>query len=200
MKRHHQQFAIAVCALLLGITSTAFAGVPRMEVTVFDANGKVGFRGTTNANGTFATANLQPGHYVVQFNTKNAAAKGNQYLLVVSAGNKKVVATGVTGETFIGGGAAMRVNVAAGLKITGQSADDQRVAGDGAVRYKVVGGQRFVWVAGQLGSNVSGRWVEASVAPAQNVIRVSLDSFQRFQDRSGEGSMVEWDRHQEGRY
>ena len=200
MKRHHRQFVTAVCALLLGIASTAFAGVPRMEVTVFDASGKVGFRGATDANGTFATANLQPGHYVVQFNTRNAAAKGNQYLLVVSAGKKKVVATGVSGETFIGGGAAMRVNVGAGLKITGQIANEERAVGEVALKYKVVDGQRCVWVAAELGSNVNGRWVEANSAPAQNVIRVSLDSFQRFQDRSGEGSMAEWERHQEGRY
>ena len=79
MTKHNLQFVTAACALLLGIASTASAGVPPMEVTVFDASGKVGFKGAMNANGTFATANLQPGHYVVQFNTKSAAAKGNQY-------------------------------------------------------------------------------------------------------------------------
>jgi hypothetical protein len=169
-----------------------------MEVTVFDASGKVGFKGAMNANGTFATANLQPGHYVVQFNTKSAAAKGNQYLLVVSAGRKKVIATGVSGETFIGGGVAMRVNVGAGLKITGQVANEQIVAG--GVNYRVIGGQRFFWVAEGLGSNMGGRWVEESLAPTRNVTRLSAESFARFQDRSGEGSMAEWDRHQEGRY
>jgi len=168
-----------------------------MEVTVFDAKGKVGFKGVLNANGTFGTANLQPGQYVVQFNSKSATAKGNQYLLVISAGKKKVIATGVRGETFIGGGAAMRINVASGLKITGQVANDQRTAG---VNYKVVDGQTFVWVSGLTGSNISGHWVEAGLAPAQNVITWNKESFQRFQDRSGEGSMVEWDHHNEGGY
>jgi hypothetical protein len=196
MTRHNLQFVTAACALLLGMASAAFAGVPPMEVTVFDASGKVGFKGAMKANGTFATANLQPGHYVVQFNTKSAAAKGNQYLLVVSAGNKKVIATGVSGETFIGGGVAMRVNVGAGLKITGQVASEENVA----LNYRVIGGQRFVWASEGLGSNMGGRWVEASMAPARNVVRVTHDALSKFMDRAGEGSMAEWDRHQEGRY
>jgi len=171
-----------------------------MEVTVFDASGKVGFKGAMGANGTFATATLQPGRYVVQFNTKSAAAKGNQYLLVVSAGQKKVIATGVSGETFIGGGVAMRVSVGSGMKITGQVANEQRVAREGDLKYRVVGGQRFVWVSEGLGSNIGGRWVEESLAPSRNVTRLSQDSFSRFMDRAGEGSMAEWDRHEEGRY
>jgi hypothetical protein len=193
MTTRNLQFVIAACACLLGIASTASAGVPSMEVTVFDASGKVGFKGATNANGTFATANLQPGRYVVQFNTKSATAKGNQYLLVVSAGKKKVIATGVSGETFIGGGAAMRVEVGPGLKITGQVANEQSVAGGGGLTYRVIGGQRFIWVSEVLGSNINGRWVEESLAPARNVITLSKDSFARFQDRSGEGSMIAFD-------
>ena len=59
-----------------------------MDVTVFDANGKVAFKGPMSANATFATRNLHPGHYVVQFNSRRAAVKNNQYLLVVSAGTK----------------------------------------------------------------------------------------------------------------
>jgi hypothetical protein len=193
MKTRNLQFVIAACACLLGIASTASAGIPSMEVTVFDASGKVEFRGATDANGTFATAHLPPGRYVVQFNTKSATAKGNQYLLVVSAGRKKVIATGVSGQTFIGGGAAMRVDVGPGLRITGQVANEQSVAGGGALNYRVIGGQRFVWVPDGLGSNINGRWVEESLAPARNVITLSKDSFARFQDRSGEGSMIAFD-------
>jgi hypothetical protein len=171
-----------------------------MEVTVFDASGKVGFKSAMKADGTFVTANLPPGQYVVQFNTKNAAAKGNQYLLVVSAGKKKVIATGVSGETFMGGGAAMRISVGSGMKITGQLADEQRVAGAGDLKYKMVGGQRLVWVSEGLGSNITGRWVEEGLAPARNVVRQTPESLSKFMDRAGEGSMAEWDRHQEGRY
>jgi hypothetical protein len=198
MTRHNLQFVTSACALLLGIASTAYAEVPPLEVTVFDANGKVGFKGATNANGTFATANLQPGHYVVQFNTKSAAAKGNQYLLVVSAGKKKVLATGVWGETFIDGGAAMRVNVGSGLQITGQVANERVMAREGGLKYRVIGGQRFVWVTTQLGSNLGGHWVEEGLPPALNISRLGVDSIRRIQDRAGEGSMISYlDHHDE---
>ena len=198
MTKHNLQFVTAACALLLGIAATASAGVPRMEVTVFDASGKVGFKGAMGANGTFATANLQPGQYVVQFNTKSAAAKGNQYLLVVSAGKKKVIATGVSGETFISGGVAMRVSVGSGMKITGQVADEQRVAGGGDLKYKIVGGQRFVWVAEGLGSNISGRWIEEGTAPARNVTVLRADSIKKLQEKGGEGSMIVWEHKELG--
>lgn len=193
--RHNLQFVIAACALLLGVASTASAGVPRMEVTVFDGSGKVGFQGATDADGTFATANLSPGHYVVQFYTTSAAAKGHQYLVVVSAGKKKVVATGVSGKTFTGGGAAVKVNVGSGSKITGQIADEQMAVREGDAKYRVVGGQRFVWVTAELGSNVAGRWVEESVASSRNITLIRADGVKKFQEKGGEGSMIGWDGH-----
>lgn len=198
MTKHNLPFVTSACALLLGIASAAGAGIPPIEVTVFDASGKVGFKGATNANGTFATASLQPGHYVVQFNTKSTAAKGNQYLLVVSAGKKKVSATGVSGETFIGGGAAMRVNVGPGSKITGQVANEQIGAREGGLTYRVVGGQRFVWVTGELGTHLGGRWVEESLASSLNTYRLGFDSLQKLQDHAGEGSMLNYSGHQGG--
>ena len=166
-----------------------------MEVTVFDTGGNVDFKGATNTDGAFATANLQPGHYVVQFNTKSAAAKGNHYLLVVSAGKKKVIATGVAGETFVGGGAAMKVNVGSGSKITGQIANERTTASERGLNYRVVGGQRFVWVTAQLGTNIGGRWVEEGLAPARSITRLGTEGVKKFQDKAGEGSMVPWDGH-----
>lgn len=166
-----------------------------MEVTVFDGSGKVGFQGATDANGTFATGSLPPGHYVVQFYAKSGAVKNNRYLLVVSAGKKKVVATGVSGETFAGGGAAMKVNVGSNLKITGQVADEQMAVREGDEKYRVVGGQRFVWVTTELGSNISGRWVEANSASARNITLIRADGVKKFQEKGGEGSMISWDGH-----
>src|SRR5215203_358431 len=72
-------------AVLLGLAATACGEVPPLDVTVFDASSKVAFKGSLSANSTFATGNLHPGNYVVQFNTKSAAVKRNRYLLVVSA-------------------------------------------------------------------------------------------------------------------
>lgn len=102
----------------------AYGGVPPMNVTVSDAGGKATFKGMTTANGTFATANLTPGNYVVQFNSTSGGMKGNRYAIVVSAGTKKVAAAAVPGEKFSGGGVALRVVVGAGLNITGQVAPE----------------------------------------------------------------------------
>lgn len=110
----------------------AYGGIPPLNVTVSDAGGKAAFKGVTNANGTFTTANLKPGNYVVQFNSTYGGMKGNHYAIVVSAGTKKVAAAAVPGEKFAGGGVALRVVVGAGLSITGQVAPeaDGKTAGD----------------------------------------------------------------------
>jgi hypothetical protein len=110
----------------------AYGGTPPLNVTVSDAGGKAAFKGVTNANGTFATANLKPGDYVVQFNATSGGMKGNRYAIVVSAGTKKVAAAAVPGEKFAGGGVALKLVVGAGLKITGQVAPaaDGKTAGD----------------------------------------------------------------------
>jgi hypothetical protein len=102
----------------------AYGGVPPMNVTVSDAGGKTAFKGVTTGSGTFATANLTPGNYVVQFNATSGGMKGNRYAIVVSAGAKKVVASAVPGEKFSGGGVALRVVVGSGLNVTGQVAPE----------------------------------------------------------------------------
>lgn len=106
--------------LFLAVASIADAAVPSMNVTISDNAGKAAFRGATKNDGTFATAALQTGNYVVQFNTKNAAVKGGQYSIIVAAGKKKVVANAVAGDKLLAGGVAMKVEVAAGTSITGQ--------------------------------------------------------------------------------
>jgi hypothetical protein len=106
--------------LFLVAASLANGGIPSMNVTVSDASGKSAFKGATRDDGAFATAKLQPGNYVVQFSTKNAAVKGSQYSIVVGAGKKKVVANAVAGDKFLSGGVAMKVQVSAGVGITGQ--------------------------------------------------------------------------------
>jgi hypothetical protein len=106
--------------LFLVAASVANAGVPSINVTVSDPSGKAAFKGSTRNDGGFATAKLQPGNYVVQFLAKNSSMKGGQYSIVVAAGKKKVVASAVAGEKFLGGGVALKVDVGAGLNITGQ--------------------------------------------------------------------------------
>jgi hypothetical protein len=179
-------------AVFLGIASTAFSAVPPMEVTVFDASGNVAFKGPMSANATFATGNLHPGPYVVQLKTRSAAVKDNQFLFVVSAGKKKVIAAAVPGETFIGGGAAMKLNVGPGMKITGKIAQEEVGARDGVSKYRMIDGKRYFWVIAETGSNRGGHWVEEGLAPAGNLYGVTSDDIRRRQDHAGEGSMIHY--------
>lgn len=161
-------------SLLLIAAPVAFGGVPQLTVTVSDAGGKAAFKGTTDSSGSFATANLTSGNYVVQFNSSNAAMKGKNYALVVSAGRKKVVADRVAGAKFAGGGVAMRVEVGAGLNITGQVASDAGVFKNG---------KTMVWIPPMLGSNRPGHWAEKGsveeitsrtrgIVPSSNIQRI----------------------------
>jgi hypothetical protein len=147
----------SVLSLFLIGGSMAWAGIPAVNVTVSDSGGKAAFKGATNSTGGFATANLKPGNYVVQFNSSNAALKGKHYALVVSAGKKKVSASAVPGEKFANGGVAMKVDVTAGLNITGQVAAES----DGTVNKD---GKKMVWIPPMLGSNLPGHWAEEGSA------------------------------------
>ena len=109
-------------SLFLIATSLVNGGVPPVNVIVSDAGGKAAFKGATKSDGAFATEKLQPGNYVVQFNSKNAALKGGQYSIIVASGKKKVVANAIAGEKFLGNGVAMKVEVGAGLNIIGHVA------------------------------------------------------------------------------
>ena len=85
--------SIVVSLIAVG-ASVASAAAPSINVTVSDSRGKAAYKGATDARGTFATGKLQPGSYVVQFNSKSAP-KGSKYALVVSAGRKKVAANAI---------------------------------------------------------------------------------------------------------
>ena len=113
--------AVGLCLFLI-VAAVANGGIPSVNVTVSDAGGKLAYKGATKNNGAFATDKLQPGKYIVQFTSKNAALKGGSYSIVVSAGTKKVVANGVAGDKFLTGGVAMKVDVGSNLNITGQVA------------------------------------------------------------------------------
>lgn len=144
----------AALSLFCVAISMANGGIPAMNVSVSDASGNAAYKGATNSSGTFATAKLKPGNYVVQLNAKSGAVKGNHYAIVVSAGKKKVVANAVPGEKFTGGGVAMRVEVGAGLNITGQVATGTSVKN----------GKTMVWIPPMLGSNMPGHWAEKGSA------------------------------------
>jgi hypothetical protein len=157
-------------------------------VTVSDASGKAAFRGATNPSGIFASTNLKPGNYVVQFNSTNSALKGNQYAVVISAGKKKVSASAVAGEKFTTGGVAMKIDVGANVKITGQVAVESKVA--------MKDGKKMVWLPPRIGSNMPGRWVAADSAEAvaaQNSGELRREDVTKLQDRGrgvNEGEII----------
>jgi len=178
----------------LGLALAAFlnparGGIPSMGVTVFDATEKVVFKQALNANDTFATGTLPAGKYVVQFNTRNAAVKGNQYLLVVSAGQKKGIADAVAGETLTQGGAAMKIQVSPGVQISGQVLNDEAITNAGGPKYRTIDGRHYIWIKGQIGTNLAGRWVDART-PDRTVTVWDRDELQKRMDRGGEGSML----------
>ncbi len=180
----------ACAAVLLCLAARADGSSPPIRVTVFDAKETVVFRGPLGADATFATKNLPPGRYVVQFDSKSASLKGNHYFLAVSAGRKKVLADAVAGELLMNKGAAMRVEVGQGLRITGQVVRDGDRVVSGVTKYRMVDGRPYIWIADELGSHIQGRWVDATIAPVLNITSYRTEDFRKAQDHAGEGSML----------
>ena len=172
----HISFVVFVAAL----GSIAYGAVPQINVTVADASGKAAYKGATNSSGSFATGALQPGGYVVQFTSKNAP-KGAQYAMVVSAGKKKVVANAVAAEKLAAGGVAMKIDVGAGLNITGQVADEKNSAPLGK------NGKPMVWIPKKTGSNMSAHWAESDSAEAKEAQTRGSYSSKNLQDKQAQG-------------
>jgi len=171
---------LAVSSLFCFAVAVAYGGIPAMQVSVSDESGKAAYKGATNSNGNFATAKLTPGQYIVQLNSKSPALKGKQYAVVLSAGKKKVAASSVPGEKFIGGGVAVKVEVANNLNITGQVAEETK----GPVTKD---GKKMVWIAPALGSNMRGRWVPEDSAEAKEAktrSHMSSDKVQQMQEKA----------------
>ena len=141
------------------------------------------YRGVTDPSGRFATPKLEPGNYAVQF-TSNSAVKGSRYTLVVAAGKKKVAANAVAAEKLAGGGVAMKIDVGAGLNITGQvAAEDKNSAPIGA------NGKPMVWIQKRTGSNIGAHWAESDSAEAKEVMASGSLSTKNLQDRENQGIM-----------
>jgi hypothetical protein len=169
---------------LIGVAaSVASAAVPPITVTVADASGKTAYKGATSGKGTFATGKLQPGGYVVQFNS-NSAPKGSKYALVVSAGTKKVVATAVEAEKLAAGGVAMKIDVGAGLNITGQIAAEDKNSSSAPMGKN---GKPMVWLPKQIGSSMGARWVESDSPEAKLAQTQSSYSIKNIQDKQNQG-------------
>jgi len=170
-----------VMFLSLAAVSMAAGAVPPMNVSVSDASGKAAYKGAVDGKGAFATGALKPGNYVVQFSS-NKAPKGSTYAFVVSAGKKKVTANAVAAEKLAGGGVAMKIDVGAGLNITGQvAADDKNSAPIGH------NGKPMVWIPKKLGSNIAAHWAESDSAEAKEAMTSTNMSRDDLQKRQSQG-------------
>ncbi|MFN2621561.1 MAG: carboxypeptidase-like regulatory domain-containing protein [Chthoniobacterales bacterium] len=148
---------------------------------VADSAGKLAYKGATDASGLFATPKLPPGNYAVQF-TSNSAPTGSRYTLVVAAGKKKVAANAVAAEKLAGRGVAMKIDVGAGLNITGQvAAEDKNTAPMGR------NGKPMIWIARRTGTNLPPHWAESDSAEAREAMTSGTLSAKNLQDRSNQG-------------
>jgi hypothetical protein len=173
--------SIATSLALVG-ASISYGAVPAINVTVADAKGKTAYKGATDGKGVFATPKLQQGNYAVQF-TSNSAPKGSRYTFVVSAGKKKVAANSIGAEKLSGGGVAMKIDVGAGLNITGQvAAEDKNSAPMGH------NGKPMVWIPKKVGSNMAAHWAESDSAEAREAQTQSSFSSKNLQDKQSQGA------------
>jgi hypothetical protein len=163
--------------------SVTYGAVPSISVMVADSSGRTAYKGALDSKGSFGTGVLKPGGYVVQFNSKSVPKDG-KYALVISAGKKKMVANAVEGAKFNGGGVAMRIDVGAGLAITGQVAADTG-AGNAPMGNN---GKPMVWIPKQLGSNMAAHWAESDSAEAKQAMTAGSYSTKNIQDKQNQGS------------
>ena len=179
-------FRVSLLCLLLIVVGAAY-GVPPMKVTIREGRSKPVFQGTTRANGTFASAKLPPGHYVVQFSSKSQALQDDQFLLILLAGKKTLISNAVPGKKFTAAGVAAEMEVSNEGIIAGQIASARDLEG---AKVRMINGRRYHWMGAELGSNLGGRWVTDDAVIAQQTTSMSPQAVRELQNRAGEGSLA----------
>jgi hypothetical protein len=163
------------------MVSGIYGALPAINVAVEDSSGKTTFKSATDSKGVFSTGALKPGSYAVQFTSSNVP-RGTRYTVVVSAGKKKMMANSIESEKFAKGGVAIKIDVGAGLNITGQvAAEDKNSAPMGK------NGKPMVWIPKRLGSNIAAHWAEADSAEAKEAMTSGSYSTKNIQDKQNQG-------------
>ena len=151
--------------LLVGVlaASTIYGGQPApgvagVGVVVKQAPGK---RAVTDAKGIFAFDALPPGSYTLTFRAQKAAETKNKttdkvtvassYSITVQGTKRPITQSGLTSDNLIAG-VDVPIQVAAGGKIRGQVSASAL--------------KKMVWISGEPGSHIPGRWVPADSAEA----------------------------------
>lgn len=174
-------FASFVClACTLFFTNFADAVTnAAVELTAKDkASGKVVYKGETNAAGKFSTSALAPGTYTFQFTAKDGA--GFQVALS-GAKSAKQIKGPKSSVTFA-------VEMASTNKVSGRVTATPATAATGGKNdpnVKIVNGKRYVFVRGEIGSNMGGKWIpeeEARKSDPNRDRRNATEATQRIQD------------------
>ncbi|MBA2271443.1 MAG: carboxypeptidase regulatory-like domain-containing protein [Chthoniobacterales bacterium] len=176
--------------------------MPPLDVTVKSA-GKVVHQGKTDAGGSFATPEMPPGKYTVEFRSGKSKPAAGSLMFVISAGKGAATQSAAPAER-LSGGVAVNLDVKKPAPLSGRvtaaaagsaaaSAGTEWKQGDplvpGALR--IIKGERYVWMPPEMGSNMGGKWVPENTpgAPRANTSRGNQDSMRRMQDISGQGSV-----------
>jgi hypothetical protein len=159
-----------LAALVLTAPLSDGGEVAKVDVTVSNEAGKLVYRGNTDSNGVFATKQVPPGNYVIQFNAKSAVLNRNDYAIYAAAGHRRVVADAISGAQLARAGVAMRLKPAVSTPIIGQVA----LGGVNALGTKIVKGVRYVLLPPGTG-DIGPRWAEEGSPPARNVTRIRVD-------------------------
>jgi hypothetical protein len=156
-----------VIAVAVAVSSTAFASVGGLDVTV-KKNGKAVYTGKTDTSGSFNTGSLEPGPYNIELRApRSMNLKGQKLAISVRAGKDAPRQSSADGAHLLAG-VAMSVEVAKTARLSGQVTQAGRMVeaktpeGMEKVKanVKVINGKRHVWVPAPIGSNMGGRWVE----------------------------------------
>jgi len=187
-----------VFSLFFGV-SAAFGAPSFSGINVIvtpKAGGQVAYQGRTDANGQFATGPLARGAYTVEFRAKNGASfKGTDLVLSVRAGKGGVNQSNLSGDKF-SSPVAMNVEVPKTAPLTGRitaataATAQLETATSGNTKVKVMNGKRYVWVRGEIGSQIGGKWVleEDAKADGKHVTRDSKEMLRKVQDLGSVGS------------
>jgi hypothetical protein len=144
---------LALSALAVSAASAATAA--SVDVTAKDsASGKVVYQGKTDRAGKFTTATLPAGKYLVEF--RSTEPQGFQVALGGTKSARQVKAKS---------GLAFDVEVAPASKVTGKvtvvplTAQQQLGLAKANKNVRIINGKRHVWVRGEIGSHMGGKWV-----------------------------------------
>ena len=169
------------------VTAALGANMPGVDVTAKEKrSGKVVYQGKTDAGGKFATATLQPGKYVVELRSKQP--QGFQVALGGTKSAKQVSAKN---------GLAFDVEIDPASKVSGKvtavpmTAAQQQAAAKANTNVRIINGKRYVWVRGEIGSHMGGKWVPEEEAMAVNPNssrKDAAEALQKMQDLGGQGA------------